>query len=400
MSGGRQLQSWIDGFSEYTEGLPSPEIFRYWAGIAAIAGALERRCWLRAFGLNLYPNLYTILTGPPGVGKTVLTATVSRLWSELTDHHIAPTSVSAASFRDTLADARRRLVRLGEDPPFIEYNALAIASNELGSFMPAWDGEFVAQITDVWDGHPLRERKRGKDLKLTIDRPCVNLLAATTPSWLMQVLPPTAWEGGFTSRTLFIYSGETIIKDLWGFQGGNEKIWRRLVTDMKQIGEMYGEFSFAPEAAEALKAWHMAGGPPQPDHPKLINYVTRRTTHLLKLCMAFSASRATDLRITHDDYILALDALTQMEYHLPDIFRAMASGGDSKAMEEAWHFVYKEYNRRGQKPVLEHSLIAFLRERVPSHAIMRVVDIMLRSKMITPALVGTLTAYTPGAKRD
>lgn len=65
----RKLDNWIEGFMEYTDHLPSPELFRKWSAIAAVAAALERRCWVHTMGSNLYPSMYIVLVAPPGGGE-------------------------------------------------------------------------------------------------------------------------------------------------------------------------------------------------------------------------------------------------------------------------------------------------------------------------------------------
>ena len=54
---------------KYTDGVPSPDIFRLWSGITAISGALERRVWVETSRSVLFPNLFTLLVAPPAVGK-------------------------------------------------------------------------------------------------------------------------------------------------------------------------------------------------------------------------------------------------------------------------------------------------------------------------------------------
>ena len=80
----RRLGSWIESFLEYTEILPSPPLLRRWAAISYVAAALERKVWVRTMGSDLYPNLYTFLVGPPGVGKGVAIAAGERLkWTDV-----------------------------------------------------------------------------------------------------------------------------------------------------------------------------------------------------------------------------------------------------------------------------------------------------------------------------
>lgn len=398
----RSFPCWIDAFCDYTEKLPVSPLFRRWAGISAIAGALERKVWLSPFGDPLYPNFYIILVAPAGVGKTVISNVVSRMWRELPDHHVAPTNVSRATLIDALNDAKRRIVRLGEEPPYIEFNSMSVAANELGVFIPQWDMDFINHLTDLWDGFTYQERKRTGSISLKIDRPFLNMLGSTTPSWLITTMPPGAWEQGFCSRTLFIYSGERIIKDLEGLaldfnRNGDDGIFTTLVKDLKAIGELYGAVTFEQAAADAVRAWHLAGGPPSPEHPKLESYLTRRTVHLLKLCMIICVSKTDKLLITLDHYQEALGLLLQFEFALPDVFRAIIAGSDSAAMNELHYQMIQTYAKT-QEPIAESFLVNFLRDRVPSNAVLRVIELAVKSGTIKHAPAGAFSAYIPCGK--
>ena len=90
----RKLNNWVEAFEDLTAFTGSPLRFRRWAGIACIAGALERRVWVHTKGSDLYPNIYTFLVGPPGVGKSAVLKTVRHLWLSLADQHVASSSVS------------------------------------------------------------------------------------------------------------------------------------------------------------------------------------------------------------------------------------------------------------------------------------------------------------------
>lgn len=379
----RRLPSFVNAFTEYSEGRPSPEIFRKWAAISCIAGALERRVWVRTNGLDMFPNLYTVLVGPPGVGKTVAISQTEALWRAVPDLRVSPTSVSKASLIDSLVDAKRHIIRPAAVPPFYEYHALLTVAGELGVFLPAYDNEFMNTLTSLYDNiSDYEERKRSKDLRLKIPYPQLNLLAGTTPSYLNSLMPEGAWDQGFTSRTLLIFSGERVIVDLFAENSGDARLWPDLVHDTKQIVKLFGKVSWEQDAANAMSAWHQAGGPPLPEHNKLLHYITRRTGHLLKLCIVASVSRGDDLVITLGDYQEALGWLIEAELYMGDIFKSMGSGGDSQAIEDTWYYVYTLFAKEGKKPISEHRIIHFLSQRVPAHSIARVLDTMVASNML------------------
>lgn len=391
----RKLSSWINSFYEYTDMLPSPTLFRRWAGISVVAGALERRVWVRTLGSNLYPNLYTILVGPPGVGKTVLTSQIWRLWAELDDHHLASSSVTKASMVDDLRDAERRIIRPTENPSVVSFNSLKICSNELGVLIPGYENDFMNTLTDIYDGHHYSERRRSKDLNFSIEHPQINLVAATTPSYLNNVLPEGAWDQGFLSRTMLIYSGETITRPLFGEQQYDGKLWKELAQDLQTIGQLFGKMTFSEDAANVVSQWHLEKGPPQPEHPKLMHYNTRRTAHLLKLCMVACASTSDSLVIELSHVQTALEWLIEAETFMPDIFKSMAVGGDSRAIEECWYHVY-QLHMKERAPILEHRIIHFLQERVPVHNVTRILEVMIKAGILEKQLNG----YVPKPMRS
>ena len=396
----RALPNWVDEFFEFTSFLPSPELFRKWAAISAVAGALERRVWVHTMGSNTYPHTYVILVAPPGVGKSVVTARVEELWHALDGHHVGSSNITKAALMDELNDASRTIVRPRETPPTITFNSLKILSNELGVLLPQYETEFMSTLTDIYDGNRYSESRRSIKDKIEIDRPQFNLLAATTPSHLKDFLPAGAFDQGFLSRCMLIYSGDVKLVPLFTEVKFDREKFRLIKQDFARIGKLYGEMYFDEDAAKAIGAWHMGGQKPRPEHPKLHNYCTRRTRHLLKLCMVACAASTDDLTITMEHYQTALDWLVEAESFMPDIFKSMNSGGDSKVIEECWYFCFQLFSKKSE-PVPESKVFNFLQQRVPAHSVERIILIMVRAGLLKEVLVNKIgTCYKPLEKHS
>lgn len=377
----REYPDWIDEFVQSTSTTNSPEIFRRWAAITCIAGALERKVWAVSQRRPVYPNIYTILVAPPGIGKSQISSVVEKMWRSLPDHHVAPTSMSRAAMADALNNAERIIQRPRETPATVKFNSLKILSNELGTLLPSYDTEFMANLTDIYDGSPYDESKRSLKEPILIQHPQLNMLAGTTPSHLNSFLPAGAWDQGFLSRAFLVYSGLKIRSKLFGHSEEVEE-YPELLADLKQMAALYGSVEWSREAIEAIEAWHLGGNLPEPDHPKLKNYNTRRTIHALKLSIIFSVSRSNSLKVELEDYQRAMDALHEMEEYIPDIFKAMNTGGDSQAIEDCWHFVMKLGVKAKGQPIPEQYVIQFLAERVPAHNIENILGIMVRQRLL------------------
>lgn len=392
----RKLGNWINEFQLYMGGRGSPVPFTQWAGIFAVAAVMERKCFMKSRRGTLYPNLYCMMVGPPGVGKTQASDEVRRMIESNEQLHVAPSSVTKASLIDSLNSARRDIIIPLKGN--LSYNALTVVSNELGTFLPSYESDFMSVLTDIYDNKTYSETRRTNKLSIKIDDPMLNLLAPTTPSYLNNLLPEGAWDQGFLSRVLLVYSGSAEHTELFGEVDYDEAKEKALKHDLAHIARLQGQFRFEEDVVVALEAWHKAGGPPIPTHPKLAHYNTRRTAHLLKLCMIASAADNDGLVITLDHYVEAQDWLIRAEATIPDIFKAMKNGGDARVIEEAWHFLYELYLKK-KEPIAENRLFHFLQERTPAHNVVRIADVMEKAGLIDKQYVGASMGYVPRAKR-
>lgn len=377
----RKIKNWVAAFEETTAYTGSPPRLRRWAGIACLAGALEQKVWVHTNGNPLFPNLYTILVAPPGVGKSASLGPLRRLWSTLKDHKIAANNVSKASLIDELNDALRILVHPGRNPPTIEFHSLKVIASELTVFIPEYATDFMSTMTTIYDTEPFHERKRTLKTSIAIAHPQINFVAGTTPSSLVQLLPEGAWDQGFLSRCMLVYGVEKKWQSVFSVREKDVETQKLLDADFLEISNLFGEIKFTDEAASMFDAWDEGGGEPVPSHPKLQHYLTRRTAHLLKLSQIACVSDSNNLVIDVPHVQQAMDWLFDMEAHIPEIFKSMSNGGEGKVMEEAWHMLF-QFKARYKKGAPRSLLIKFISQRVPSHAVERIIDLMEKADMI------------------
>ncbi len=405
----RRLPNWLDAFQQFMGTSGSPQLYTRWAGLFALGAVTERKVWLPTNKGRTFPNQYIILVGPAGIGKSVCTHTVFEFIEEIKSPErviwLAPTSVTKASLIDALNEAERRVIKPAEyrlrtnDPELMDtFNSLIVIANELGVFLPAWDGEFMSVLTDIWDNKRYAETRRTKSLAITIPRPQLNVLSATTPTHLSMLLPEGAWETGFMSRTLCVYSSEIKYTSLFKARATDPQLRADLIHDLTEIYKTFGEFTITEECYEAMDEWAEKGGQPAPDHPKLLSYNIRRLHHLVKLCMIAALSADSELIITLDHFAEALDWLVELEAYMPDIFKSMRAGGSASVIEECYHYCFTQYMRNGKKLVPEPLLYAFLQERAPIHDVNRIIESMINSGLIKKEFAEVGHGYKPMGK--
>lgn len=335
----------------------------------------------------LYPNLYTFLVGHPGVGKTRTINAAAGFVRELPEFHLGATSMTMASLVDCLVEAKRTVIQHPE--PAMEFNSMFLMADELSAFMHKFDDELIGGLTTFYDVNiPYSQNRRGKDIRIKIKRPQLSILSGTTPSNLMKFMPDMAWDQGFTSRVIMVFSDERpMVEDIFNVEF--KVMPKEMLHDIKAINTLIGEFTADEEYRNAYNNWRKLGDPPVPNHPKLTHYCTRRRAHLLKLSMVASADSGDRLTLTKVDFNKAMGWLLEAEQFMPDIFRAGATGYDSRAMDEIFHFIM--INDTKHKGISEHRIVNFARDLVPAHSVMQVLGIMEKSGMIKAVAIDART---------
>lgn len=317
--------------------------------------------------------MYIFLVGLPGVGKTRSIQKGANFITELQELHVAPTSVTMASLVDCLMESKRIVPNLPDAP--LEYNSIYCMPDELGAFMSKYDEDLIGGLTTFWDCVPYSQSRRGREIKIKIKAPQLNLILGCTPSNLLKVIPEFAWDQGFMSRVVMVYSSDKPLIDI--FSNPTREMPKDMLRDLKSIASLIGGFGWDENFSKAVNEWRQQGKPPVPKHPKLIHYNVRRETNLLKLAMVANVDRGDTMLLTIEDLNTAMGWLLEAERFMPDVFRAAGGGADSKAMDEIYYFI-SQFN--GVIP--EAKIVSYAKERVPLHAVRKVIEIMEGAEMI------------------
>ena len=380
------MSDFVTDFMTYSEGALSPDIYRKWSAISLVAGACERRLWVKTGRLIGFVNLYVLLVGPPGVGKRII-SDVKNLWREAKDptggkpFAVNPDNMTKASLLDTIAKAKRS--RLPPRGAPLNYHSLLVAAEEFSVLLPSFDLEFIGVITSLWNNEEFYEesRRTGTVRELKIEKPCLNIIGGAQPSYLTSVFPEDAWNTGLSRRMIMIYSGENHARDLF-FEGeSQDELRKQLLARLGQMSQLYGQLDWVEDAKEHFRAWHMAGGPPTPVHSKLTHYLSGRSQNVTKLAAVSCVSRGNPTEIQLVDIKRAIDWLCEAEALMPDVFRAMIGKSDSSVMEELRLFM-TNWEAKQRTAVPGAAIWRFMKDRVPSEKIWQILQIMERSNIM------------------
>lgn len=318
------------------------------------------------------------------------------LWILSKKVHVAPNSTTKAALLDYIAESERKIV-INNGKDMLEYHSLSIASSEFGVLVPSHDTEFLSTLIDIYDNPPDFRENRRHSKSVNIIKPQLNILAGTQPGYLASLLPEEAWSMGFMSRVIMVYSATGPMVELFEFPEGEHPLKAGLLKALIAMSVHIGPMQFGPGAKESVINWQKSGQKPVPEHSKLAHYNGRRMLNMLKLAIISAFSRTNTMLIEQLDVTRAMDWLFAVEDVMPDVFREMVQRSDTQVIQELHFFLWKIWIA-DKKPIHESRLINFLRQRVPAHAVLRVLEICEKSNIITK-MAGT-NMYIPRPQQD
>lgn len=332
----------------------SPDAFHFWVAVSTIAGALRRHVWQEQHLFQWIPNFYIIFVAPAGVATKSTTLNLGMgLLEQVDGVKFGPESGSWQGLGDALADSTTHFPYpgnvIGPDNDNV-MSALTVAASELGTFLRPDDEHAMSFLTDAWDG---RKRKFAHKTKhsgsIEIPRPCLNIIGATTPSWLERNMPDTLIRDGLLSRVIFVYAEAkrkyVSLPSRTVKTAEFKEMGKKLVEDLSIIGSLVGEYQFAKEVEREngwMDTWyahHHSGRATHMASDRYGGYLARKQTHLVKLAMVLAASKRDTLLITQEDLEEANAILHDAEHSMIKVFESVGVVDESRHIAELLQFV-------------------------------------------------------------
>lgn len=353
----RRLKNWIESYMVYTQHSEAPDEMHKWAAIGTIAGALRRRVWFDMGYFTWYPNFFMFFVAPPGiVSKSTTMGIGIDLLREVPGIKFGPSAITWQALIKALADAQEHIEFQGE---FYPMAALTIAVSELGTFLDPRNREMIDVLVDLWDG---RQGAWDKVTKTgsseSIINPWIHIIGCTTPSWIAENFGDYFFGGGLASRSVMVYAEEKrklVAYPKRHFETGMGELKARLIHDLTEMSEMFGEFTLTDEAYAWGDAWYKRHWT-EDDHShiegdKFRAYLARKQTHLHKVAMILSAAENSSLVIEPQHLITADKEITSLEQMMPSVYGKMNAETEQSIAADILSFLYSK--KKGvNKPTL------------------------------------------------
>lgn len=379
------MTNW-EKWRSYTDALPTPDNMVDWAWLFTVSSALERRVWIGPEHEKLFPNMYVCFVSKPGIGKSFVIRYVSnmlRRWNrgdnstiinalfhnpahkvvaEMSSEQDKQTAeINQVKSKDSQAEAvKPYLIKMTADAT--TYEALVVAFGkaigrinyvkkdeegnagiglyihcslcsilpEFGSLLRKRANDTVTFLLGVYDcpmDYDYETITRGRD---RIRKGCLNLLAATNPSFMQETLDEKLVNEAFVSRIFYIFASKnrkavSRIPELTSEQKVHKE---ELENHILKLTTVYGQVTMSEETWKFIHEWwcEVEGHPERRSstNPKLDPYYGRKMMHMQKVALAMHFSESTELVISLDTIKKAIAFLDREEksMHLALIMEA------------------------------------------------------------------------------
>jgi len=238
-----------------------------------------------------WPNLYTLLLGPPGLSRKTESLTMGRS---------LVSAVDPLLIADGVQTREKFILYLAAQPtvmwPIPEFSAV------LGAWNRSYADGYKEFITDWFDCLDVRHnrivgnKKEEKESTITIKKAAINILAGSTIEWLRDKLTEGDLRGGLMGRFL-IFPHTKLNKDpginINPFQNTKEQL---LVNYLKAIYTMPPSWVETRGVADEFNTWQKKAQRKLElnYNPDTVGFQARAVTHILKLAVLICVSESPE----------------------------------------------------------------------------------------------------------
>lgn len=314
--------SFLADYREFCSGLEVPPSFNTFCSLVGLSSLLGRRVYtMKGDYIRIYPNLYVILVGPPGCGKTTAMETVEDLLHEFK----VPISAESVSREKLIMDIQAQEGVHSHLPPEHKYryaSPYTIFATELSEFLGAGGIGMISFLTDIYSRNLFEVRTKNKGIT-KINGPYINLIAGTTTDWINTYLKDDIISGGFSRRCVFVHeTGRAGSIPRPKITPAMRAAWQRVVDRAKAVGTLAGEYTWSEDAIQFWDNWYHTRIPAVKD-PNLLGYYETKDIQLLKVAMLVAVSESNELVLTKRHMLAGLDLLSLVEYNMSRVFQGV-----------------------------------------------------------------------------
>lgn len=377
----------IEEICRYYQETEVPATFALWMAIFGVNECLGRDCSIDQGHFTVFPNMYiVIVAGSAKCRKSTAINVVTDFLRKveppikILSQKMTPEAMISALSGTTLKDKTK----------LIEEAVGCFINDELSTLIDrgTFSSILIPVLTKLYDCKDFEytTKMRGEE---AVQNPCLSILGGSTIQWIKEAVPIHAIGGGFTSRIVFVYRADRDRKIAWP-KRSQENVDReaRIVHDLNEVARMRGVFGVTQEAIDLYTEEYdtfLEGT--MSANPYLSGYAGRRHITLLKVAMAFSASRHSEREVTKQDIWKAIQALQNAEGGMDTVMRAITSEPTGEICE----FIMTMIMTQGS--IFRAKLVYDTRHRISHRELDVILEGLMQTGYVKRVLVDNKIAY-------
>lgn len=346
------MRNFIDDFLTYCEGSEVPDMFYVWSGYAALSTFIGRNVFLRSGRMIYYPNVYEVLVGSAGSGKTQAMDVAKRLIEDVPG--MAP-RISMST--ETLQGWIRYIAGDPDANPPVASQVVSPVTWPTGSIGPSYPAlikanefiNFIANdpigwittLNDIYDQDffGYRTKNMGQD---QISGPCITLLGALPTETSQELQKAHIIASGFARRTIFQY-GERKFHEphaIIHHDQSKETLRASLIEYGTALTKVHGEFTWSEDTRAWWTEWYDNNSVSVPRaEPHLVDWLNSKPAQTIKIGMLTSLAESFDLELKISHLQRALDYFEILERDLYKIFGGIGRNELAAVCVQIMHFI-------------------------------------------------------------
>ncbi len=323
------MESFLRNYAIATQGNESPPLYHNWCALSTLGSLASRRIWIDQGHFTVYPSMYVLLVGDPGIKKSTAMNHSKRMIYEFKTQVPMTTSSHTKQDLTQLMGAEdspcRKAFSIGEgdEKETKQYTHLSIFCDEFVSFLEAGNPiQMIQFLTEAWhnDRVGVGTKSSGKD---DIQFPCINILGCMTTQTNTDLVKQKLITSGFSRRVMFVYAdkgGEPVPRPV--VTDEMREAWDKCIARGKEVLKLKGEFTWTPEAQQIFDPWYITNDQKirTEDSDVMKFYYTTKPEFVLKVAMLISLSEQDELVMKPEFIELSLAMLGQIEENLEMLF--------------------------------------------------------------------------------
>ena len=322
----------FERWQTYTKNFTSPQSYidlgYYWM----INAALQRRVWYYDGDMALFPNLYLVFVGPPGVGKGLVTKPVNNFLQyhkyekagKIVRSNVGqefpplfPYGADSITFEELMSSIAESIRRIpNADGKIYSHTSYLFVLEELASLFKHKTSDVVKFLLNAYDcdGYEYKTKHQGKDL---IRKMCLSFFAGTQHDFLKEAIKHGIFGDGFSSRTIFCFENRPRFYafHIAEFTEEQRQAKEEIIAWLKRLAGVFGPLTYNQEVREWLEDWYLKEHVKklQNAHARMLPYLERMKVHLLKVAAAIHFSESLTYEVPLECFQKALALLNSIE---------------------------------------------------------------------------------------